>query len=62
MISAFILPKLNLANEKDLGKVEFTEETVPGRKSWRHRELSRMLESMEAGDSLFLSELSRFGR
>ena len=53
---------LNLANEKDLGKVSFIEETISGRKSWRDRELSSILETMKPGDTLIVSELSRLGR
>lgn len=53
---------LRLANEKGLGKVKFTEETVSGRKTWRDRELAQVIESLKKDDVLIVSELSRLGR
>jgi len=53
---------LKLANEKDLGKVRFVEETISGRKSWRDRKVSEVLDSMTSGDALVVAELSRLGR
>ena len=53
---------LHLANEKGLGKVEWIEETISGRVSWRKRKIASVLEDLEAGDTLLVSELSRLGR
>lgn len=53
---------LQLANHHDLGKVEFVEEKVSGKVSWRKRKISEVLESLEAGDVIVVSELSRLGR
>ncbi len=53
---------LQLANEKGLGKVQWVEETVSGRVSWRKRKLAQVLEQLQAGDHLIVSELSRLGR
>jgi len=38
---------LKLANEKGLGKVKFIEETVSGRRSWRDRELGKVIEGLK---------------
>lgn len=53
---------LNLANEKDLGKVLWVEETVSGIVPWRKRAVGRIFEELQAGDNLVISELSRLGR
>ena len=53
---------LKLANERSLGKVEFIEEVVSGRKSWKDREVSMVLEGLVKDDALVVSELSRLGR
>ena len=53
---------LRLANDKKLGHVEWVEEKASGRISWRKRELGRLLEELEMGDNLIVSELSRLGR
>ena len=53
---------LHLANNKQLGNVEWVEETVSGRVSWRKRKLGKLIESLKSGDNLLLSELSRLGR
>ncbi len=53
---------LRLANDKNLGKVHFIEETVSGRVPWRQREVAKLLEEAEAGDNILVSELSRLGR
>jgi len=53
---------LNLANEKNLGKVHWTEEKVSGRVSWKKRKLSAVIEELNEGDNLIVSELSRLGR
>ncbi len=56
------LEVLKLANEKNLGQVSFLEETVSGKKGWRSRELGEMFDTLEPGDYLIVSELSRLGR
>ena len=53
---------LHLANNKDLGKVEWVEELASGRISWRKREIAPVLETLQVGDNLIVSELSRLGR
>jgi DNA invertase Pin-like site-specific DNA recombinase len=53
---------LLLANRRAFGHVRFVEETVSGRVSWRSRQLAQVLEELQAGDRLVVSELSRLGR
>lgn len=53
---------LFLANEKNLGQVQFVEETASGRISWKKRKIAQVLEELEKGDTLLVSELSRIGR
>jgi DNA invertase Pin-like site-specific DNA recombinase len=53
---------LVFANDKELGQVSWVEEIVSGRVSWRKRKIGEVLSSLEAGDHLIVSELSRLGR
>lgn len=53
---------LHLANEKNLGKVEFVQEKVSGKVSWRNRKIGPILDELEKGDVILLSEFSRLGR
>lgn len=53
---------LHLANEKGLGQVKWVEETVSGRVSWRKRAIANVLDELQRGDNLLVSELSRLGR
>ena len=53
---------LRLANDKNLGKLEFVEEKASGRIHWRERKIGTIIEELTAGDSLVLSEFSRLGR
>lgn len=53
---------LHLANEKNLGRVQWVEETVSGQVSWKKRKIAQVLESLQADDNLLVSELSRLGR
>jgi DNA invertase Pin-like site-specific DNA recombinase len=53
---------LHLANERGLGQVKWVEETVSGRVSWRKRAIANVLDELQAGDNLLVSELSRLGR
>jgi DNA invertase Pin-like site-specific DNA recombinase len=53
---------LHLANEKGLGKVEWVEETITSRVSWKKRKIAQVIEELGQGDHLIVSELSRLGR
>lgn len=53
---------LQLANAKGLGPVYWVEETVSGRVSWHKRQVAKILEHSQHGDTLIVSELSRLGR
>lgn len=53
---------LHLANDKDLGRVEFVEEKVSGKVSWKDRKIKTVLDEMQKGDNLIVAELSRLGR
>jgi DNA invertase Pin-like site-specific DNA recombinase len=53
---------LQLANEKELGQVSWVEETISGRVSWRKRQIATVIDELQGGDNLIVSELSRLGR
>jgi DNA invertase Pin-like site-specific DNA recombinase len=53
---------LMLANRHALGHVHFVAETVSGRVHWRRRTIAQVLDGLQAGDTLIVSELSRLGR
>lgn len=53
---------LHLANEKNLGKVSFVEETISGQISWRKRKIANILDEAQSGDIIIVSELSSLGR
>jgi DNA invertase Pin-like site-specific DNA recombinase len=53
---------LHLANEKDVGKVRWVEETVSGKVSWKKRQIAQVLDQLQTDDVLIVSELSRLGR
>lgn len=53
---------LHLANDKNLGKVEFVEEKASGRIHWRQRKIGDIVETLTSGDTILLSEFSRLGR
>ncbi len=53
---------LQLANEKDLGRVHFVEEKISGTISWKKRKIFQIIEDLQKGDTLIVSELSRIGR
>ena len=53
---------LHLANEKNLGKVEFVQEKISGKVSWKQRKIGPLLEELGKGDTILLSEFSRLGR
>ena len=53
---------LALANHKVLGHVQFIEEKISGKISWKKRKIAEILETAEKGDNIIVSELSRLGR
>lgn len=54
---------LKLANDLELlGHVEWIEEKVSGTKDWKKRELGRVFATLQEGDAVIVSELSRLGR
>jgi DNA invertase Pin-like site-specific DNA recombinase len=53
---------LVLAHQQDLGKVHFIEEKASGKTPWRQRKIAEVLDMLEKGDRLIVSELSRLGR
>ena len=53
---------LRLANEKMFGHVEWVEEKVSGTKSWRERKFGEIFITLDKGDAVIVSELSRLGR
>lgn len=53
---------LHLVNEKELGRVRWIEETASGRISWKKRAIGEIIEQLQDGDNLVVSELSRLGR
>ena len=53
---------LEYCNTRGLTPVTFIEETRSSRLSWREREISRILEQAQAGDTIVVSEISRLAR
>ena len=53
---------LEYANKKKLGNVEFVEESVSGKVSWKNRKLKGLIGQLRKGDNLIVAELSRLGR
>jgi len=53
---------LAFANNLKFGHVEFFEETVSGKKSWKERMIKEIIDDLEAGHKLIVPELSRLGR
>jgi DNA invertase Pin-like site-specific DNA recombinase len=53
---------LHLANDKNLGKVEWVEEKVSGKLSWKERKIKTVIDDLQKGDNLIVAELSRLGR
>ena len=51
-----------LANAKNMGQVQFVEEKVSGKVPWRKRKIADVLEDLQKGDNIVVSELSRLGR
>jgi DNA invertase Pin-like site-specific DNA recombinase len=53
---------LKLANEKHLRHVEFVEEQISGKVSWKKRKIYPIIQDAQKDDVLIVSELSRLGR
>ena len=53
---------LLFANEKQLGQVIWVSEIASGRVSWRKRRIGEVIDNLQAGDHIIVSELSRLGR
>lgn len=53
---------LQFANDRSFGPVQFIEEQISGKVSWKNRKISRIIDDLEAGDRLIVPELSRLGR
>lgn len=53
---------LNYANKNTLGKIEFIEVKISSRKKDEDRKIDELFETLQAGDHLIVSELSRIGR
>ncbi|NNK85128.1 MAG: recombinase family protein [Desulfobacterales bacterium] len=53
---------LKYANDKDFGKVEFVEEKVSGKVSWKERKIKTIIDDLVNDDRLIVPELSRVGR
>ena len=51
-----------LANDNNLGTVHWVEEKVSGKVHWKQRKIAQVLEELQKGDNLIVSELSRLGR
>ena len=53
---------LSLANDKHFGHVEWVEEKISGKKSWKERKIKQVIDDLSEGDRLIVPELSRLGR
>jgi len=53
---------LGFANEKKFGNVEWVEEIVSGKKSWKERKIKEVVDRLGKDDRLIVPELSRLGR
>lgn len=53
---------LKLAHELQLNHVTFVEEKISGKISWKQRKIAEVIETLQAGDSLLITEISRLGR
>lgn len=53
---------LTLANQRNLGQVQFVEEKVSGKVPWGKRKIAALLNELGKGDNIIVSELSRLGR
>lgn len=48
--------------DKGFAPVQWVEDVVSGKVSWRERALGKVIEKAEAGDNIIVSEVSRIGR
>ena len=53
---------LKFVNDRKFGHVEFIEEKVTGKKSWKERKIKGIIDDLGKGDRLIVPELSRLGR
>jgi DNA invertase Pin-like site-specific DNA recombinase len=53
---------LKFANDKRLGNVDFVEEKISGTVNFRNRKIADILNQLDKGDNIIVSELSRLGR
>lgn len=53
---------LAFANERKFGNVDFVEEKVSGKKSWKERKIKQVIDELGEGERLIVPELSRLGR
>ena len=53
---------LKYANDHRLGNVDFVEEVVSGKVSWRRRKIKEVIDGLDKDDWIIVAELSRFGR
>jgi DNA invertase Pin-like site-specific DNA recombinase len=53
---------LRYANSQKLGNVDFVEEIVSGKVSWKQRKIKEVIDSLDRDDWLIVAELSRLGR
>lgn len=53
---------LRLANDKKLGTVAWVEERISGKVSWKRRKIAHIINDLNEGDTIIVSELSRLGR
>lgn len=53
---------LEYCHSKNLGSVEFIEDTASGTTAWRERAIGSVLEKSRTGDAIIVSEVSRLGR
>ena len=53
---------LEYCNARQLAPVEFVQETKSSRVSWEEREMGRIVNRLQSGDNLIVSEVSRMAR
>jgi DNA invertase Pin-like site-specific DNA recombinase len=53
---------LEYANSHGFANLQFTEDSVSGKTSWRERKLGELIESLSPGDVLIFAEISRIAR
>lgn len=53
---------LHFANDRNFGKVEWIEETVSGKMSWKNRKIKSLIDELIENDCIITPELSRLGR